>query len=79
MHYVSPIRQLAKAHVSTDCSREHCLLCELGFTSRMLEDARGINCQASNFCKTVGVLAHGLFLRFSKVKTSTYAYGRNRG
>jgi len=25
----------------------------------MLEDAKGINCQASNFCKTVGVLAAG--------------------
>jgi len=25
----------------------------------MLEDAKGINCQSSNFCKTVGVLAQG--------------------
>lgn len=25
----------------------------------MLEDAQGVNCQASNFCKTVGVLAQG--------------------
>ena len=29
----------------------------------MLEDAKGINCQASNFCKTVGVLAHSAFAR----------------
>lgn len=29
---------------------------------KMLEDARGINCQASNFCKTIGVLAHGMFV-----------------
>ncbi|KAF8654097.1 hypothetical protein AX16_003630 [Volvariella volvacea WC 439] len=27
------------------------------FVTRMLEDARGINCQASNFCKTLGELA----------------------
>ncbi|KAF8969950.1 ubiquitin carboxyl-terminal hydrolase-domain-containing protein [Flammula alnicola] len=57
MHYIWPIRQLAKAHITDNCPREHCLLCELGFISRMLEDARGTNCQASNFCKTVGVLA----------------------
>lgn len=59
MHYVLPIRLLAKSHITTNCPREHCLLCELGFVSRMLEDAHGTNCQSSNFCKTVGVLAQG--------------------
>ncbi|KIL69643.1 hypothetical protein M378DRAFT_184057 [Amanita muscaria Koide BX008] len=57
MHYSLPIRQVAKSHITTSCPREHCLLCELGFVIRMLEDANGINCQSSNFCKTVGVLA----------------------
>ncbi|PCH38436.1 hypothetical protein WOLCODRAFT_97122 [Wolfiporia cocos MD-104 SS10] len=57
MHYTLPIRRLAKSHIATDCPREHCLLCELGFVVRMLEDAQGTNCQATNFCKTVGVLA----------------------
>ncbi|KAF9001875.1 ubiquitin carboxyl-terminal hydrolase-domain-containing protein [Cyathus striatus] len=57
MHYCIPIRELSKSHITTSCPREHCLLCELGFISRMLEDARGTNCQTSNFCKTVGVLA----------------------
>lgn len=57
MHFSPPIRILAKSHITTNCPREHCLLCELGFVVRMLEDARGINCQSSNFCKTVGVLA----------------------
>jgi len=65
MHYVSPIRRLAKAHILIDCPREHCFFCELGFVFRMLEDAQGINCQASNFCKTVGVLAQG----FSSCRT----------
>lgn len=59
MHYCLPIRHLATSHITTNCPREHCLLCELGFVVRMLEDARGTNCQASNFCKTVGVLATG--------------------
>ncbi|CCA66899.1 related to PAN2-component of Pab1p-stimulated poly(A) ribonuclease [Serendipita indica DSM 11827] len=53
MHYVLPIRQIAKSHITTSCSREYCLLCELGFVMRMLEDAKGINCQATNFCKTI--------------------------
>ena len=62
MHYCLPIRTLAKSHITTNCPREHCLLCELGFVVRMLEDASGINCQSSNFCKTVGVLAQGDYL-----------------
>ncbi|KZT28674.1 hypothetical protein NEOLEDRAFT_1224080 [Neolentinus lepideus HHB14362 ss-1] len=57
MYYTLPIRRLAKSHITTNCPREHCLLCELGFVARMLEDAKGINCQASNFCKTLGMLA----------------------
>ncbi|KAF7359264.1 PAN2-PAN3 deadenylation complex catalytic subunit PAN2 [Mycena sanguinolenta] len=57
MHYSPSIQRLAKSHITTSCPREHCLLCELGFVVRMLEDANGTNCQASNFCKTVGVLA----------------------
>jgi len=59
MHYSMPIRQLAKSHITVNCPRENCLLCELGFVVRMLEDANGTNCQASNFCKAVGALAHG--------------------
>jgi len=58
LHYTHPVRQLAKSHITQDCQREHCLFCELGFVFRMLEDARGTNCQSSNFCKTVGVMAH---------------------
>ncbi|KAG8217260.1 PAB-dependent poly(A)-specific ribonuclease subunit PAN2 [Butyriboletus roseoflavus] len=57
MNYTFPIRKLARSHITTNCPREHCLLCELGFVARMLEDAHGTNCQSSNFCKTVGVLA----------------------
>ncbi|KAF5379932.1 hypothetical protein D9757_007171 [Collybiopsis confluens] len=58
LHYNLSIRTYAKLHITTDCSREYCLLCELGFVVRMLEDAKGTNCQSSNFCKAVGVLAH---------------------
>ncbi|KAF7970658.1 hypothetical protein HWV62_23300 [Athelia sp. TMB] len=57
LHYILPIRRLSASHTTTNCPREHCLLCELGFVVRMLEVAEGTNCQASNFCKTVGVLA----------------------
>ena len=62
LHYCHPIRVVAKSHITTRCPNEHCLLCELGFVSRMLEDAKGTNCQSSNFCKTVGVLAQCKFL-----------------
>ena len=70
MHYTLPVREFAKSHITTDCQREHCLLCELGFVVRMLEDARGTNCQSSNFCKTVGVLAQGMFQSVSRVNSA---------
>ncbi|KIK13823.1 hypothetical protein PISMIDRAFT_17728 [Pisolithus microcarpus 441] len=57
MHYMFPIRKLAKSHTTTNCPREHCLLCELGFVVCMLDDARGTNCQSSNFCRVISVLA----------------------
>ena len=80
MHYSYPIRCLAKSHITTNCAREHCLLCELGFVTRMLEDARGTNCQSSNFCKTVGVLAHSTssFLLFVKFITILTSAGRDQ-
>lgn len=61
LHYTTPFRILARSHSATDCLREHCLFCELGFVVRMLEDAKGVNLQSTNFCKTVGVLAHSEF------------------
>ncbi|GJE87918.1 PAB-dependent poly(A)-specific ribonuclease subunit PAN2 [Phanerochaete sordida] len=57
LHHTLPIRKLANAHIATDCPREHCLFCELGFLVKMLDDAKGTNCQSTNFCKTVEVLA----------------------
>ncbi|VDB99948.1 unnamed protein product [Peniophora sp. CBMAI 1063] len=57
LHYTPPLRALGKSHIATDCAREWCLLCELGFVCRMLEDAGGRNCQSSNFCRTAGGLA----------------------
>ncbi|KAK8846644.1 PAB-dependent poly(A)-specific ribonuclease subunit PAN2 [Kwoniella newhampshirensis] len=51
LHYISPIRAVATAHICVDCKKEHCLLCEAGFLFRMLEDAKGRNCQASNFSR----------------------------
>ncbi|KZS98990.1 cysteine proteinase [Sistotremastrum niveocremeum HHB9708] len=56
LHYTIPIRTLAKSHTATNCQRENCLLCELGFVTRMLEDASGTNCQTSNFCKTISAI-----------------------
>lgn len=67
LHYTLPFRTLAKSHSATDCLREHCLFCELGFVVRMLESAGGVNLQATNFCKTVGVLAQSMSSRFEPI------------
>ncbi|TKA57450.1 hypothetical protein B0A53_00679 [Rhodotorula sp. CCFEE 5036] len=54
LHYMQPIRTLAKSHTFEACPKENCLLCEAGFLFRMLEDAKGMNCQASNFSRAFG-------------------------
>ncbi|TFL07786.1 ubiquitin carboxyl-terminal hydrolase-domain-containing protein [Pterulicium gracile] len=69
LHHCSPVTRLATSHIAIDCRVERCLLCELGFVSRMLEDSKGRNCQSSNFCKTVGLIAEG-------VDNSLVDYGR---
>lgn len=47
----APLSRLAQAHTAQDCPKESCLLCELGFLTKMLHDAHGANCQASNFSR----------------------------
>lgn len=51
LFFVTPLRNVAISHIKTSCPREHCLLCELGFLFRMLEDSKGQNCQATNFLR----------------------------
>jgi len=59
LHYTLPFRTVAKSHLSTPCPKEHCLLCEAGFLFRMLEDAQGTNCQASNFSRAFAGTSQG--------------------
>ncbi|GAA5974216.1 hypothetical protein JCM11641_003332 [Rhodosporidiobolus odoratus] len=54
LHYLRPVRTLAESHTYGACPKENCLLCEAGFLFRMLEDAKGMNCQASNFSRAFG-------------------------
>lgn len=49
--FVPLIRNLALRHAATSCIAEHCLLCELGFLTDMLEKAAGQNCQATNLLR----------------------------
>ncbi|KAG8743574.1 poly(A)-specific ribonuclease [Ceratobasidium sp. 414] len=74
LHYVHPVRRVAQSHITTPCQTEHCLLCEFGFLTRMLEDANGVNCQASNFCKTIPKIQQG---EFTLPRDLTVPEGRN--
>ena len=65
LHYTTPIRTVAKGHICVDCKKEYCLLCEAGFLFRMLEDAKGINCQASNFSRAFSATPQGQSILFS--------------
>lgn len=63
LHYLMPFRGVAKNHVldiapsgqtRKGCQKDNCLLCQAGFLFRMLEDAQGANCQATNFLRALG-------------------------
>jgi PAB-dependent poly(A)-specific ribonuclease subunit 2 len=70
LHYTLPVRIVAKAHIAQDCQKEACLLCEAGFLFRMLEDAKGINCQASNFSRAFSGSAQGMPIRYRSGNSS---------
>lgn len=61
MYYTKSIRAVTILHISTSlpCRREGCLACELGFLFRMLEDAKGVNCHASNFLRVFKTIPQG--------------------
>ncbi|GAB5593792.1 poly(A)-specific ribonuclease [Umbelopsis nana] len=65
LHFTLPLRKIAISHIGMDCQKENCLCCELGFLFRMLEDANGQNCQATNFLRAFSTIpqagALGLF------------------
>ncbi|CEQ42977.1 SPOSA6832_04843, partial [Sporobolomyces salmonicolor] len=78
LHYLPPIRMLAESHTYEPCPKENCLLCEAGFLFRMLRDAKGMNCQASNFSRAdvslaLKVTALGL-IDLDNDSTKTVAY-----
>ncbi|GAO46990.1 hypothetical protein G7K_1204-t1 [Saitoella complicata NRRL Y-17804] len=52
-HFIPHLRRMSLAHMSASCSRHKCMFCELGFLSNMLQDAKGQNCHASNFLRTL--------------------------
>ena len=55
LHYCAPLDAFAAHHLRTPCAADACLLCEAGFLFRMLADARGANCHASNFLRTLAL------------------------
>jgi PAB-dependent poly(A)-specific ribonuclease subunit 2 len=58
IRFIPVLRNCALHHAATVCVLDTCLLCELGFLFDMLEAAGGLNCQATNFLKTLSSLSH---------------------
>ncbi|WFD40697.1 poly(A)-specific ribonuclease [Malassezia japonica] len=61
LQYTGALRAFAKRHILMACTDPECLLCEAGFLFRMLEDAQGTNCQATNLLR--------VFCRIPKART----------
>jgi PAB-dependent poly(A)-specific ribonuclease subunit 2 len=62
LHHLIPFRKIAESHAMSSapldpskggCQKDDCLLCQFGFLSKMLEDAKGANCQATNFLRSL--------------------------
>jgi PAB-dependent poly(A)-specific ribonuclease subunit 2 len=70
MFFTEPLRAIMKHHMVGSCKKEFCLSCELGFLMRMLEDANGLNCHASNFLRAFATIPQGN-LDFQSIKTMT--------
>ncbi|KAJ3122475.1 poly(A)-specific ribonuclease, partial [Nowakowskiella sp. JEL0407] len=63
--YFNPGLQQSLKHHTQECLRDVCLSCELSWLFKMLQSAKGMNCQANNFLRTFGRIpqasALGLF------------------
>ena len=57
MYKFTPLlRNLSLHHTATACTKDDCMLCQMGFLFDMLDKANGQNCQATNFLKTFSSL-----------------------
>lgn len=54
LQYTRALRAFAQRHTRMPCPSDECLLCEAGFLFCMLDEARGTNCQATNFARVFG-------------------------
>ncbi|KAG5519468.1 hypothetical protein PMAC_002095 [Pneumocystis sp. 'macacae'] len=76
-YFIPSIRELAIAHSVSSCVQEKCLLCEMGFLFKMLSDANGQNCQATNFLRVLSILPQamslGLIINESMEKKSSFS------
>jgi len=74
MFFNEPLKNVVKSHIKTNCLKEFCLSCELGFIVRMLEDAKGSNCQASNFLRAFGTIPQGIYVYIYDICILYYIY-----
>ncbi|KAA1130755.1 poly(A)-specific ribonuclease [Puccinia graminis f. sp. tritici] len=55
LYHTLPVRKVAESHIALSCTTQNCMLCELGFLFKMLDDAQGVNCQTSNFSRAFSI------------------------
>ena len=48
-YFIPDFKHFCNNHILVPCDLLNCFICELGFLFKMLDTAKGVNCQASNF------------------------------
>ena len=75
LNYITPIKNVAKSQTTLPDIKDNCLLTELGFLFTMLDDAKGTNCQSTNFCRALLTFHQAKALGIIELNNKMSPYG----
>ncbi|CAH7690962.1 PAB-dependent poly(A)-specific ribonuclease subunit 2 [Phakopsora pachyrhizi] len=78
VYHTIPVRRVAESHITLGCSIPNCMLCELGFLFRMMGDAKGVNCQTTNFSKAFSINQKAIALELMDHQHQDFCLNQNQ-